>query len=161
MVFGTEIPDGVVASNHLGQGNSEGGAFSVGGLNRDITIHELDDIVGDGQSEAGTLNRLVLDKIQSLEFGKKLLLIGGLDADTGVRDRDTEGHHGVDHMTADIQADHAFLGVFYRVGQKVDDNLAQSGFIPVEILRKFGIHVDLQLKILFHSFDIDHIQRVI
>ena len=132
-------------SGRLGDGQGEGKGAAVAGLafDPDAAAVVFDDLLADGQAEAGALGLVserVADLLEALEdFG----LVGRCDADTGVTDADDQ----IAALGMSCEGDGAGIGEFDGVGDEIDDDLNEAVLIASD-LRQGGLNVADELEFL-------------
>ena len=98
----------------------------------DCAVHQADDPRGDRQSQAGSLHGC--HGVQALEILEQPAAAGLIDPAAGVGDFDPQsarpgaGQHPQFHA--------AFLGVFYRIAEQIEEHLAQPSRIGDDVARR-------------------------
>ena len=85
------LADGTFTFDPLGDLDDEGGALFIDAVNRDLTAHDVYELLNDGKAETCSFDVLGGCLIDTLECGEQVRDIFRLDADTRVGDH-------VDHL---------------------------------------------------------------
>lgn len=118
-------------SNGFGQlqahGEPEGAALARRAVDPDLAAHQQGQAFADGQPETGAAVFPCQRTVRLFESLEQAQLVGRADADTGILDLETQQRRGsVRGELANAQGDAAVVGELDRVGDEIDQDLAEA-----------------------------------
>ena len=147
-----EFPDPLGGKDLLRNGDGEQGALAEFAFHPDGTAHHIQEVLGDGEPQAGAFHLLAAGGADAFEFFKEAGKVLLADADARVLHGEGEvdalaGHIAGDRGAGDGEFHVSVVGVLHGIIQDVDDYLAEAGFVPVDVVRKAGIHIHAEFQV--------------
>ena len=127
---------------HLAQvgAHAEGAARAGPALHRQLAAHQLGQQVGDGQAQAGARTGPAAAGGAALEGQEDALQVGRGDADAGVHHLEAGDLAAPGHAQAHL----ALVGELHRIGQQVDEDLAQALGVGGDHGRQPPLHLEVE-----------------
>ena len=164
-----KIPDALAADNPLRQQDGKGRSRAIDAVHLDIAAHEPDQPIGERQSEACTFDIAVLVEVETDKILEQLAHILLPDTDAGIAHHDLHLHSGMAGQPGRgprLQQRRRRLyreryltltGIFHRVVQNIDHNLAYAGRIAIKACRQHRIDLHLKGQPLILGPDLHHV----
>ena len=143
------------------RGEGEGGATTLLALGGDGASHEPNELLRDGQAQAGATKFAAGGSIDLAEGGKEQMLTVFGNADPRILDREPEGDRTFVLLNEfSGEADFTARGEFNGIAAQVKHHLAEPAGIPTQLERDLRGDMTDKLKPFFGGFDGEHFGRV-
>ena len=158
LVLDVQFADERLVRNALLYGNGKGRALTVNAVNRNISAHQLNELLHDAEAQTGTLDisvLLLIDTFERVEQVRNDLL---LDTHSGIGYGNEEHHRIViGRLALDMELHRTLCRIFNGVVQKIDDDLLDPDLIAVKHRGNLRINADFELKSLVMRLEPDHV----
>ncbi len=131
----------------------EGRTFAEDGVDADLAAHQLHHALADGQPEAGAAVGAVDRHLGLGEPFEQPPDALRRDAGAGVDHRDPQPARALAPAPLGADGDRALAGELHRVGQEVEQDLAQPRDVAADQRRGLGVELGLQLHALGGGMD--------